>query len=138
MYSYCMWMFDGSTVNMFFQISWHIVWQMSGVIKILWYPSENFIQFKEDTWSTSVVIVKIFLNTRWPGFNVNIANLSPWRLLTIIAIINVLTAARNRTRCLVSCNKKIILEIFAFFSSFFFYSTEIKKTINNSFHQLLH
>lgn len=66
-------------------------------------PSEDLVELKENARSTSVIVVMVLLNARSPRLDVNVAYLASWRFLTVIAVVDVLSTSRNRTRCLVSC-----------------------------------
>lgn len=94
---------DGSVVDELLQISRHVLGQMVGVIVVMRRPSEDLVQLEENAGSAAVIVVVVLLNARCPGFDVNIADLTSWRFLSVVAVVNVLTTSRNRTRCLVSC-----------------------------------
>lgn len=95
--------FTGSLVDEFLEIPRHVRRQPAGVVVVMRGPSEDLVQLEENTGRAFVVVVVVLLNARSPRLDVDIADLAPWRLLPVVAVVDVLTASRNRSRCFVCC-----------------------------------
>lgn len=97
------WLTDAGVADEVLKILWHGMWQAATFIVVMRNPSEDFVQLKENARCASVVVVVIFLNTWSPRLDVDIANLSSRGLLSVVAVVNVLTTSRNRARCFICC-----------------------------------
>lgn len=97
------WLTDAGVADEVLKILWHGMWQAGTLIVVMRNPSEDFVQLKENARCASVVVVVIFLDTRSPRLDVDIADLPSRGLLPVVAVVNVLTTSRNRARCLICC-----------------------------------
>lgn len=99
--------------NMILQIKWHIAWQLLCSIVILWDPSVDLVQLKEDAWSATMIIVIVLLCAWMPVLNIDVTHLAGRWGLSIVAVVDVLTTSRGETRCFVNCRMRGVKPGFA-------------------------
>lgn len=100
-WTYLNWLTCFSVLNQLTELLGHFAWQTFGVIVVCRNPSVDFVQFQEDAWRIFVIAVVIFLCTLLEVLDVYVTNFAGWGWRCVLAVENVLTTARCKTRSFV-------------------------------------
>lgn len=83
--------------NVVFEVFWHFLWQVIGVIIKLWSPIIDLVKFDEDAGCRLVEVEAVFLRTWEPIFDVHVTHLIFIRGPVIITIVDILTTTGGQT-----------------------------------------
>lgn len=96
---HCMLFHVVNVLDVFLQILGHVGWQFRGVVVAIRNPSVDSVQLQEYT-RGALVIVVVVLQSAWTILlDVNIAHGPWWGFLSVITVVDILSSARNLTRC---------------------------------------
>lgn len=90
-------------LDVFLEILGHVAWQLGGVVVAIRNPSVDSVQLQEYTRGALVVVVVVLQGAWAILLDVNIAHGPRWWWLGVITVVDILSSARNLTRCSVFC-----------------------------------
>lgn len=92
-----------NVLDVFLEILGHVVWQFGGIVVAVRNPSVDSVQLQEYTRGALVVVVVVLQGAWTILLDVHIAHGSWWWWLSVITVVDILSSARNLTRCSVFC-----------------------------------